>query len=187
MAGEVHKVLDAKKPTRCAGFSLVRRDREYSHRSTLARDLEEGRLTSEMPRPQMRAWFLRPYRPTQASLAVRPGRKKANAVRWLFTCAERPRFELGDQKYRSQLSRLLHYHSATSPKKAVTRAQRGRKFSEILSLRRREVEGVCILVHRCRLAHLKLNQSTTHEEVSFPRCICPVRIDSLCTIHPSAC
>ena len=78
-----------------------------------------------MPRPQMRAWFLRPYRPTQASLAVRPGRKKANAVRWLFTCAERPRFELGDQKYRSQLSRLLHYHSATSPKKAAARAQRG--------------------------------------------------------------
>ena len=28
MAGEVHKVLDAKKPTRCAGFSLVRRDRD---------------------------------------------------------------------------------------------------------------------------------------------------------------
>ena len=32
-----------------------------------------------------------------------------------ITCAERPRFELGDQKNRSQLSRLLHYHSATSP------------------------------------------------------------------------
>ena len=29
--------------------------------------------------------------------------------------AERPRFELGDQDTRSQLSRLLHYHSATSP------------------------------------------------------------------------
>ena len=70
-----------------------------------------------MPRPPTRACFLRPCHPTQASLAVRPGRKKANAVRWLFTCAERPRFELGDQKYRSQLSRLLHYHSATSPKK----------------------------------------------------------------------
>ena len=71
--------------------------------------------------------------------------------------------------------------------KAAARAQRGRKFSEIRSLPPREVEGVCILVHRCRSARLKLNQKTTHEEVSFPRCICPVRIDSLCTIHASAC
>ena len=28
MVDEVHKVLDGKKPTRCAGFSLVRRDRD---------------------------------------------------------------------------------------------------------------------------------------------------------------
>ena len=44
-------------------------------------------------------------------------------------CAERPRFELGDQKYRSQLSRLLHYHSATSPCAPSSR-KADREFTE---------------------------------------------------------
>ena len=46
--------------------------------------------------------------------------KKPALWRWLLACAERPRFELGDQKNRSQLSRLLHYHSATSPRNSAS-------------------------------------------------------------------
>ena len=70
-----------------------------------------------MPRPLTRAHFFAPSPSGSSELGHPSQTEKANAVRWLFTCAERPRFELGDQKYRSQLSRLLHYHSATSPKK----------------------------------------------------------------------
>ena len=78
--------------------------------------------------------------------------QKSQRQRWLFACAERPRFELGDQKNRSQLSRLLHYHSATSPRfvRFLSRAcdLREGKNSEILSPTTRQVEGVCILAIR---------------------------------------
>ena len=78
--------------------------------------------------------------------------QKSQRRRWLFACAERPRFELGDQKNRSQLSRLLHYHSATSPRfvRFLSRAcdLREGKNSEILSPTTRQVEGVCILATR---------------------------------------
>ena len=101
-----------KSQRKNAGFSLVRRDREYSLRSWSLRGEADKRkavpAAAGLLFCALTAWLKRAW-PTVLDA------KKPAQERWLFTCAERPRFELGDQKNRSQLSRLLHYHSATSP------------------------------------------------------------------------
>ena len=106
-------------------------------------------LTSEKPHPPgADSSFLRPFRPAQVSSVAGLGRKKASALALAFRCAERPRFELGDQKSVTA-SRLLHYHSATSPKIPLDRcsfASFGEgKNSEILSCTATHAKGVCIL------------------------------------------
>lgn len=78
---------------------------------------------------------LRGRRPTHCCIGNCTGlppdsnaKKPVLAHRLFPIFAERPRFELGDQDTRSQLSRLLHYHSATSPRRASEEC--GGKFSQ---------------------------------------------------------
>ena len=111
-------VMDAKKPARwrwllaCAERPRVLAPLVIS---------KGGRLTSQKPaRCRGLAFFCAPSaRLKQAWPSVMDAKKPAR-WRWLLACAERPRFELGDQKNRSQLSRLLHYHSATSPRNSAS-------------------------------------------------------------------
>ena len=128
-----------------------RSTREYSRHSSLVIS-EGGRLTSEKPCPLSRACF---FAPSSFPLKRAWGNsltQKSQRRRWLFACAERPRFELGDQKIGHSLAGccITTLPPLQDMSAFLSRAcdLREGKNSEILSPTTRQVEGVCILATR---------------------------------------